>query len=86
MGNRKLDPLIERLFAPLGPAFVKAGVKPNHLTVLGALLSFGGAAVVASGRLRWGMLLLIFTWLFDVLDGALAKYSGQVSRFGGFLD
>ena len=61
MGNRKLDPLIERLFAPLGPAFVKAGVKPNHLTVLGALLSFGGAAVVASGRLRWGMLLLIIT-------------------------
>lgn len=48
--------------------------------------SFFGAAVVASGRLREGMVVLIFTWLFDVLDGAMAKYSGQVSRFGGFLD
>lgn len=86
MGNRKLDPLIDRLFAPLGPVFRAAGVTPNHLTLSGVLLSFAGAAVVASGRLRAGMLVLIFTWLFDVLDGALAKYSGQVSRFGGFLD
>jgi phosphatidylglycerophosphate synthase len=86
MGNRKLDPIIERLFAPLGPVFRAAGVTPNHLTLIGVLFSFAGAAVVASGRLRAGMLVLIFTWLFDVLDGALAKYSGQVSRFGGFLD
>jgi len=75
-----------RAFAPLGPALKRARVTPNQLTLLGVALSFAGAAVVASGRLRTGMLLLIFTWLFDVLDGALAKYSGQVSRFGGFLD
>ncbi len=49
-------------------------------------LSFAGAAVVAAGRVRTGILILVFTWIFDVLDGALAKYSGQVSRFGGFLD
>ncbi len=48
--------------------------------------SFFGAAVVASGRLRAGMVVLIFAWLFDVMDGAMAKYSGHVSRFGGFLD
>jgi phosphatidylglycerophosphate synthase len=86
MGNRKLDPYIARVFAPVGPALKKAGVTPNQLTMTGVLLSFAGAAVVASGRLRAGMLLLIFTWLFDVLDGAYAKQSGQVSRFGGFLD
>jgi len=86
MANRRLDPLIDRAFAPLGPALAKAGVTPNQLTMLGAVLSFAGAAVLATGRLRAGMVILIFTWLFDVLDGALAKYSGQVSRFGGFLD
>jgi phosphatidylglycerophosphate synthase len=64
----------------------KARITPNQLTLLGVALSFAGAAVVAAGRLRLGMLILIFTWLFDVMDGALAKYSGQVSRFGGFLD
>lgn len=86
MAKRKLDPYIERAFAPLGPALKRAGVTPNQLTMTGVLLSFAGAAVVATGRLRAGMLILIFTWLFDVLDGAYAKYSGQVSRFGGFLD
>lgn len=86
MANRRLDPLIDRAFAPLGPALTKAGVTPNQLTMLGVVLSFAGAAVLASGRLRAGMAILAFTWLFDVLDGALAKYSGQVSRFGGFLD
>jgi len=86
MPNRRLDPLIDRAFAPLGPALTKAGVTPNQLTMLGVVLSFAGAAVLASGRLRTGMAILAFTWLFDVLDGALAKYSGQVSRFGGFLD
>ena len=84
--SRRLDPFIERAFAPLGPALVNAGVTPNQLTVLGVVLSFSGAAVLATGRLRLGITILIFTWLFDVMDGALAKYSGQVSRFGGFLD
>lgn len=86
MQNRRLDPLIDRAFAPLGPALTKAGVTPNQLTMVGVVLSFAGAAVLAGGRLRAGMAILVFTWLFDVLDGALAKYSGQVSRFGGFLD
>jgi phosphatidylglycerophosphate synthase len=75
-----------KAFAPIGPALKKAGITPNQLTLLGVALSFLGAAILATGRLRTGMLVLIFTWLFDVMDGALAKYSGQVSRFGGFLD
>jgi phosphatidylglycerophosphate synthase len=75
-----------RAFGPLGPILKKARITPNQLTLLGVAFSFIGAAVLASGRLRAGMLILIFTWLFDVMDGAMAKYSGQVSRFGGFLD
>lgn len=86
MAERKLDPLIDRLFAPLGPILKRARITPNQLTLLGVALSFAGAAVVAAGRVRTGILILVFTWIFDVLDGALAKYSGQVSRFGGFLD
>ncbi len=86
MTRDKIDPLIMRAFAPVCSVLRKAGVTPNQLTMLGVLLSFAGAAVVATGRLRTGMAIMFFTWAFDVLDGALAKYSGQVSRFGGFLD
>jgi phosphatidylglycerophosphate synthase len=86
MAGRRFDPLVDRAFAPLAPLFRRAGVTPNQLTLLGVALSLAGAAVVASGRVRAGMLILVFTWFFDVLDGALAKHTGQVSRFGGFLD
>ena len=86
MTREQIDPWIMKAFAPIGPALKKAGITPNQLTLLGVALSFLGAAILATGRLRTGMLVLIFTWLFDVMDGALAKYSGQVSRFGGFLD
>lgn len=86
MGNRKLDPYIARVTRPLVSLLNKAGVRPNHLTLLGGVLSFSGALFIAAGRLRTGILILTFTWLFDVLDGALAKYSGLASRFGGYLD
>ena len=40
----------------------------------------------AFGYLRIGGFLLIFAALFDTLDGALARATGQVSEFGAFLD
>lgn len=86
MGNRTLDPLIMRAFEPMGPLFKALGIKPNHLTLLGGILSMIGAGYIAAGELRTGICIVIFTWLFDVIDGALAKYSGHVTRFGGFFD
>lgn len=83
---RKLDPFIMKAFAPAGPLFRKLGIRPNHLTVMGAILNLSGVYYIARGEFRKGMLIVIFTWLFDVIDGALAKYSGQITRFGGFFD
>ena len=80
------DPLMAGAARPLVVVLNKAGVRPNHITLLGGLLSCAGAGFIAAGWLRTGMLVLIFTWLFDVLDGVLAKYAKQVSRFGGFFD
>lgn len=86
MKDRKLDPLIMKLFTPFGPALKRLGIRPNHLTVLGAFLSLFGVYFIARGEFRKGILIVIFTWLFDVIDGALAKYAKQATKFGGFLD
>jgi phosphatidylglycerophosphate synthase len=83
---RKLDPIIEKTFKPLGPFFEKFHIKPNHLTVMGALLTLFGAYYIAIGDIRKGIIIVIFTWLFDVIDGALAKYSNHITKFGGFFD
>lgn len=86
MTRKQIDPIIARVTRPLIVVLIHARVTPNLLTLIGGMLSCVGAGFIAVGKLKTGMSLLIFTWLFDVLDGALAKYSGQTSKFGGFLD
>lgn len=62
------------------------GISPNALTIIGFGLTIVVAAILASGYLLWGGLLLIAAALFDTLDGALARYAGKTSVFGAFLD
>lgn len=66
--------------------FANTGLTPNMLTMFGLVLNFGVAALLASGYLVWGALLLIFAAAFDMADGALAKVTGTASTFGAFLD
>ncbi|MEW5951641.1 MAG: CDP-alcohol phosphatidyltransferase family protein [Elusimicrobia bacterium] len=83
---RKLDPLIMKLFIPIAPIFEKLSLRPNHLTLLGAGLNIFGVYHIARGEFKKGIIIVIFTWIFDVLDGALAKHTGQITKFGGFFD
>ena len=62
------------------------GVNPNTLTILGLLISIVAAIFFAMGEVLAGGSLLLFSGLFDVLDGAVARENGRTTRFGGFLD
>jgi CDP-diacylglycerol--glycerol-3-phosphate 3-phosphatidyltransferase len=74
------------LVEPIARALHRLGVTPNLLTVLGFLLSFVNAWLLAIGRLPLaGALILAFTAI-DAFDGTLARLSGQATRFGAFLD
>ncbi|HEC34583.1 MAG TPA: CDP-alcohol phosphatidyltransferase family protein [Chloroflexi bacterium] len=61
-------------------------VHPNTLSLLGSLLSVGVAAVLTTGRLTLAGWLLVIVAPIDAFDGALARVTGQKSRFGAFLD
>lgn len=71
---------------PIARVLARWKVHPNTLTLLGGLLSIAVGGVLASGRLTLGGWLLAITAPLDALDGALARYTGRVSRFGAFLD
>lgn len=62
------------------------GVTPNALTYAGFLLTVLTAVLLTWGHFRLGALLLLVAAFFDMLDGALARLSGQSSAFGAFLD
>ena len=77
---------IKTLAVPVALAVGRAGLTPNALTVIG----FGGvcvsAALAATGNwVAAGVIGLLFA-AFDMLDGALARATARVSRFGAFLD
>ncbi|MDA8202281.1 MAG: CDP-alcohol phosphatidyltransferase family protein [Chloroflexi bacterium] len=77
---------IKSLAVPVALAVGRAGLTPNALTVIG----FGGvcvsAALAATGNwVAAGVIGLLFA-AFDMLDGALARATARVSRFGAFLD
>jgi CDP-diacylglycerol--glycerol-3-phosphate 3-phosphatidyltransferase len=56
------------------------------LTVIGLLLSFVAAAILALGLLFVGGLLVLFAGIFDMFDGALARVLHRATIFGAFFD
>jgi len=71
---------------PLAKALSRTGVSPDVLTWFGLVLAMGAAGMVATGYWLTGGILVLAGGLFDMLDGALARYTGRESRFGAVLD
>ena len=61
-------------------------INPNILTVIGVALNVGCGVLFGMGRFFAAGITLIVANLFDMLDGQVARLSGRVTRFGGFLD
>ena len=77
---------IEVGLKPIGRNLHRAGVRPDHLTMLGILMAAAAAVAIGNGALRGGLLLIILTGVPDALDGAVAKASGTASQRGAYFD
>jgi CDP-diacylglycerol--glycerol-3-phosphate 3-phosphatidyltransferase len=61
-------------------------IHPNVLTFLGLVINTYAAYLFSVGHFRWAGAVVIGAGLFDMVDGRVARASGQVTRFGGFFD
>ncbi len=61
-------------------------ISPNILTVIGVSLNVGCGLLFGFGWFFSAGIALIVANLFDMFDGQVARLSGRVTRFGGFLD
>src|SRR5258706_16335295 len=61
-------------------------INPNILTVIGVAINVGSGLLFGYGYFFWAGIVLIVASLLDMLDGQVARLSGRVTRFGGFLD
>lgn len=71
---------------PAVKLLVRTPVTPNTLTWLGFLITVGAAALVVTGNLFAAGFVVLFAGFFDMLDGALARTTNRVTRFGSILD
>lgn len=86
MISEALGTRVRTLTLGIGEALARAGLTPNMVTTIGVLLSVVVAVVIAGGYLIVGGLLFLVASGFDMLDGAVARAAGTVTKFGGFLD
>jgi CDP-diacylglycerol--glycerol-3-phosphate 3-phosphatidyltransferase len=78
--------LARYLTEPVVRLIAKTKLSPNALTTIGFLLSLVIAWVLGTGHLFLGGFLVLFSGWFDLLDGALARATGQVTKFGALFD
>lgn len=85
----KLRPVMAAIWRAPASALVKAGVHPNAVTIVGTVGVVVGATVFlprGGTALFWGVLIITFFVITDMLDGTMARLSGKSSRLGAYLD
>lgn len=91
--NRLRDSL-QPTMTKLGSKFASTGLSANFWTLVGLTLSFLAAAIYSShsvGLDRYasavlGGVALLASGFFDMVDGSVARVTGQSTRKGAFLD
>ena len=67
----------------------RRGLTPNQVTLFSIAIGVLAAACFATAE-RWGMVagavLVYFAFVFDCVDGQLARYTRQFSKLGAWLD
>lgn len=81
--GHSLDPIVLKIY---NVVFARKTLSPNLLTLCGAIFGVLSALCIALDRLMLGALLLLISGIFDLMDGAVARGTNNVTSFGGFLD
>ena len=71
---------------PVSTALVAIGLNANAATVLGFLLAVTAAGLAGIGQFLIAGLISIPAALFDMIDGAIARRTGNVTDRGALLD
>ena len=75
------------MLAPFVNLFIKLGISPDVITVVGTVGVSAGALVFFPQGMVWQGVLVVTAFVFsDLIDGAMARKLGRSSSFGAFLD
>ena len=86
-GREQFRQLALRYFEVPGARLLSAlGFTPNRVTLFGFAITVVSAGLVGAGYLLVGGLVFMAGSVLDLMDGALARYTNQATKFGALLD
>jgi CDP-diacylglycerol--glycerol-3-phosphate 3-phosphatidyltransferase len=87
MLNRYARAFFTTLLTPIARLFLKLGISPDIVTVVGTLgVCIGALAFYPRHRFFVGTLVITAFVFSDTIDGIMARQSGRSSNWGAYLD
>jgi CDP-diacylglycerol--glycerol-3-phosphate 3-phosphatidyltransferase len=75
------------VWSPLADLFLRVGITPNQVTVVGTIgVSAGALWFLPRGQFLAGVLVITVFVFSDIMDGYMARKLGKASKWGAFLD
>jgi CDP-diacylglycerol--glycerol-3-phosphate 3-phosphatidyltransferase len=84
--SERIGKWVRRYMLHVGEWFAGLGMTANMATLVGLGLNAIVAIIIAFGYPVVGGVLLLVASAFDMVDGAIARATNSVSKFGGFFD
>ncbi|MEQ4208655.1 phosphatidylinositol phosphate synthase [Actinopolymorpha sp. B9G3] len=76
-----------RLLTPVARLFLRVGIGPDIVTLVGTLgVCVGALGFYPRGELFWGTIVVTAFVFSDMVDGLMARMSNRSSKWGAFLD
>ncbi|GAB2761607.1 CDP-alcohol phosphatidyltransferase family protein [Terrabacter koreensis] len=87
MLNRLLRASMTRILAPIAHLFLRLGISPDVVTIVGTVgVCVGALAFFPRGDIWIGVLVITAFVFSDNVDGIMARESGRSSKWGAYLD
>lgn len=87
MLNRFARAFVAKLFTPLARLFLKLGLTPDVVTIVGTIgVCVGALGFYPRHEFFWGSILVSVFALSDTIDGVMARLSDRSSKWGAYLD
>lgn len=78
---------LRRYIDAAAKVLIRIGVSANAVTVIGTtVIAAASVLLLSQGHLLAGLIVVTLTAFTDLLDGAIARVKGTMSRFGALLD
>jgi phosphatidylglycerophosphate synthase len=74
---------ISRIFTN---ALVETSIKPNTITLISIIFGLLAAYIAAQGKYLVAAITFLFSLILDCVDGEIARYKGEYSPLGAWLD